>query len=126
MPGHHVHGARYAGTALQRGATAILTDPAGLFLLGEQGLDHVCVLVVPDARGCLPVVAALLYGEPGRDLTVVGITGTNGKTTVAAMIAAGLAEEGVLAATIGTVGVTIAGRVHPVSRTTPAISCPCS
>ncbi|MFM7147015.1 MAG: Mur ligase family protein, partial [Actinomycetales bacterium] len=44
---------------------------------------------------------------------------TNGKTTVAAMIAAGLAEEGVLAATIGTVGVTIAGRVHPVSRTTP-------
>lgn len=119
LPGHRMHGIRFAKAALASGAAAILTDPDGLGQLRQHGLERVPVLVSPDPRAILGPLSARLYGNPAERLTMLGITGTNGKTTVASMIAAGLESAGQLAGTIGTVGVSLGAKVHPVSRTTP-------
>jgi UDP-N-acetylmuramoyl-L-alanyl-D-glutamate--2,6-diaminopimelate ligase len=119
LPGHRSHGVRFAEEALARGAVAILTDPEGLQRLRDLDLDRVPVLVMADPRGSLGVVSQLLYQDPGRDMVMLAVTGTNGKTTVAAMIQAGLTAAGWRVGTIGTVGITVGDRRYPVSRTTP-------
>lgn len=118
LPGHHRHGIHFAQQALQRGAAAILTDPLGSSLLHATGVD-VPVLVVQDPRGALGSISARAYADPGRDLTLLAVTGTNGKTTVAAMLHAGLRAAGRVSATIGTVGVQFQDRVFEATRTTP-------
>jgi UDP-N-acetylmuramoyl-L-alanyl-D-glutamate--2,6-diaminopimelate ligase len=90
-PGARTHGARYAADAAARGAVAVLTDPAGREEAGGTGLP---VCVVDDPRARLGDVAARVYGEPARRLPVVGITGTNGKTTTSYLVEAGLAAAG--------------------------------
>jgi UDP-N-acetylmuramoyl-L-alanyl-D-glutamate--2,6-diaminopimelate ligase len=119
LPGHRSHGVRFVEEALRRGAEAILTDPDGLERLRELHLDQVPVLVMADPRGALGVISQALYQDPGRDLVMLAVTGTNGKTTVTAMIQAGLAAAGWLVGTIGTVGITVGDRRYPGSRTTP-------
>jgi len=116
LPGHVTHGARFAGDAVAAGAAAILTDADGLLACAGLGVP---VLVREDPRSVLGSVAALIYGEPGNTLTVLGVTGTNGKTTVAAMVESGLRSAGRVTGLIGTVGVHIAGEVHVGARTTP-------
>jgi len=118
LPGYRSHGIRFAEQALQRGAVAILTDTEGSRLLPSAGVD-VPVLVVSDPRGVLGRVSALAYGDPARDLTLLAVTGTNGKTTVAAMVLAGLRAAGVISASIGTVGMQIQDQVFTGIRTTP-------
>lgn len=119
LPGHHFHGAHFAGQAVAGGAAAILTDREGLEQVSRSGADLVPVLVIDDPRASLGQISARLFGHPARDLTLLAVTGTNGKTTVAAMIAAGLRSAGWLAGTIGTVGVTLGEEVYPATRTTP-------
>ena len=75
LPGARTHGARYAADAASRGAVAIVTDPTGLDEAAAAGLP---VCVVDDPRAVLGAVADRIYGEPSRELTVIGITGTNG------------------------------------------------
>ncbi|MBU6244405.1 MAG: UDP-N-acetylmuramoyl-L-alanyl-D-glutamate--2,6-diaminopimelate ligase [Actinomycetales bacterium] len=118
LPGHRVHGIGFAQQALQHGAVAILTDQEGSLVLASQRVD-VPVLVVADPRGALGRVSAHAYGEPARDLTLLAVTGTNGKTTVAAMVHAGLRAAGRASASIGTVGMQVQDQVFPASRTTP-------
>jgi UDP-N-acetylmuramoyl-L-alanyl-D-glutamate--2,6-diaminopimelate ligase len=100
LPGARTHGARYAADAAARGAVAILTDPTGLDEAAATGLP---VCVVADPRAVLGAVADRVYGEPSRGLTVIGITGTNGKTTTAYLVEAGLAAAGTGTGLIGTV-----------------------
>ncbi|MGP3981305.1 UDP-N-acetylmuramoyl-L-alanyl-D-glutamate--2,6-diaminopimelate ligase [Streptomyces sp. KR80] len=92
LPGARFHGADFAAQAADLGATAILTDPAGADRAAATGLP---VLVVDDPRGRMGALAAAIYGDPGRDLLQIGITGTSGKTTTAYLIEGGLraAEE---------------------------------
>ncbi|MEX3743445.1 Mur ligase family protein, partial [Mycolicibacterium porcinum] len=116
LPGSTVHGARYASDALAAGAVAVLTDPAGAAEL--DGLD-VPILVHPDPRSVLGEVAAEVYGRPSERLTVIGVTGTSGKTTTTYLVEAGLRAAGRVAGLIGTVGVRIAGRDLPSALTTP-------
>ncbi|CDP89333.1 MULTISPECIES: UDP-N-acetylmuramoyl-L-alanyl-D-glutamate--2,6-diaminopimelate ligase [Mycolicibacterium] len=116
LPGAAVHGARYAPDAVAAGAVAVLTDPAGSAELG--GLD-VPVLVHPDPRSVLGELAAEVYGRPSERLTVIGVTGTSGKTTTTYLVEAGLRAAGRVAGLIGTVGVRIAGRDLPSALTTP-------
>ena len=78
LPGFVTHGAEYASQAAESGAVALLTDPTGADRCLATGLP---VLVVDDPRAVLGHVAADIYDQPSRDLVVVGITGTNGKTT---------------------------------------------
>ncbi|MGP3921647.1 UDP-N-acetylmuramoyl-L-alanyl-D-glutamate--2,6-diaminopimelate ligase [Streptomyces sp. 8N616] len=87
LPGARFHGADFASQAADLGAAAILTDPAGADRAAATGLP---VLVVDDPRGRMGALAVAIYGEPGRDLLQIGITGTSGKTTTAYLIEGGL------------------------------------
>ena len=100
LPGARTHGARFAADAASRGAVALLTDPAGRDDAAATGLP---VCVVDDPRRVLGAVADRVYGRPSARLTVLGITGTNGKTTTSYLVEAGLAAAGLATGLIGTV-----------------------
>lgn len=116
LAGTRAHGARYVEDAVARGAVAVLTDAAGL---AEAATVPVPVLVHEDPRSVLGLLAADVYGRPSEALTVIGVTGTSGKTTTAYLIEAGLRAAGRTAGLIGTVGIRIAGADVPSSLTTP-------
>lgn len=115
-PGTNTHGARFAADALRAGAAALLTDPAGAELAAGLAIPMV---VVADPRAVAGAVSALVYGEPARELTVIAVTGTQGKTTTTRMIEAALGAAGGRIGVIGTVGTTIAGRPVASALTTP-------
>ncbi len=118
LPGANVHGAAFVGAAVGLGAVAVLTDPAGAALLALSELS-VPVLVVPQPRAALGRVAALVYGRASQELTMLGITGTNGKTTTAYLLDSALRALGRVTGLIGTVETRIGeDRIKSV-RTTP-------
>ena len=94
LPGHHVHGARFAADAVRLGAVAVITDDAGAAAIEAQGAPGVPVLVSDIPRARLGRIAATVYGDPGSDLTMIGITGTNGKTTTAYLLESALRALG--------------------------------
>ncbi len=100
LPGARTHGARYAAQAVAAGAVAVLTDPAGRRELVDL---PVAVCVVDDPRAVLGEVASRVCGRPSEQLAVVGITGTNGKTTTAYLVESGFAAAGWTSGLIGTV-----------------------
>ena len=116
MAGATVHGAEFSAQAAERGAAAILTDPDGLERATATGLP---VVVVPSVRPVLGPIAARLYGEPSAHLKMLGVTGTNGKTTVSYLIDGGLRAAGYHTGLIGTVETRIGERAIKSSRTTP-------
>ncbi|RMI29124.1 UDP-N-acetylmuramoyl-L-alanyl-D-glutamate--2,6-diaminopimelate ligase [Nocardia stercoris] len=116
LAGAKAHGARFAADAVARGAVAVLTDPAGAESLGELGVP---VLVHDTPRAVLGELSAAIYGYPSRQLRVVGITGTSGKTTTAYLVEAGLAAAGNRVALLGTIETRIGGERVPSALTTP-------
>ncbi|BBZ43631.1 UDP-N-acetylmuramoyl-L-alanyl-D-glutamate--2,6-diaminopimelate ligase [Mycobacterium parmense] len=118
LPGATTHGARYAADALERGAVAVLTDATGVAELGSLAAV-VPTLVHPAPRRVLGGLAAAVYGKPSERVTVVGITGTSGKTTTTYLVEAGLRAGGRVAGLIGTIGVRIDGADIPSALTTP-------
>jgi UDP-N-acetylmuramoyl-L-alanyl-D-glutamate--2,6-diaminopimelate ligase len=116
LPGHQTHGARFAHSALAAGAVAIVTDAAGAPECDGLGLP---VVVIERPRERLGEIAARVYGNPAADLQLLAVTGTNGKTTVAAMVESGLRAAGRVTGIIGTMGVQVAGVAYPGARTTP-------
>ncbi|ABW14462.1 UDP-N-acetylmuramyl-tripeptide synthetase [Parafrankia sp. EAN1pec] len=117
LPGAHVHGADFAAGAVAAGAVAVLTDPVGAAAL--SGRLAVPVLVTDDPRRDLAPAAAWIYGDPSSALTLLGVTGTNGKTTTAFLLDAGLRAAGYTTGLLGTVQTRVAGTVVPSVRTTP-------
>jgi UDP-N-acetylmuramoyl-L-alanyl-D-glutamate--2,6-diaminopimelate ligase len=118
LPGLTTHGARHAAAALERGAVAVLTDADGVAEMGSQTVA-VPVLVHPGPRSVLGGLAATVYGRPSDRVTVVGITGTSGKTTTTYLVEAGLRAAGRVAGLVGTIGVRIDGADIPSALTTP-------
>ncbi|GAA1076697.1 UDP-N-acetylmuramoyl-L-alanyl-D-glutamate--2,6-diaminopimelate ligase [Tsukamurella spumae] len=118
VPGTATHGARFAAGAIEAGAVAVLTDPDGAVLLAQEGID-VPVLLHDDPRTVLGPVAAVVYGAPSSRMTLIGITGTSGKTTTSFLVEAALAAGGNPTGLIGTVGTRIGGVDVPSSLTTP-------
>ncbi len=116
LPGATAHGAVFAAEAIAGGAVAVLTDPAGAELLAAADVP---VLVHPAPRTVLGALAAEVYGRPSAALTVIGVTGTSGKTTTTYLVEAGLRAAGRTAGLIGTVGVRIAGTDEASALTTP-------
>ena len=111
VPGFSSDGHDHAPDAVERGAVALVCErPLGL---------GVAEIVVPDARAAMGPVAARFFADPTRDLRVVGITGTNGKTTTAFLTRALLEAGGLRTGLLGTVKSVIGGREEPVERTTP-------
>ena len=109
--GFRADGHDFAAGAVERGAVALVCErPLGL------GVPEV---VVPDARAAMGPAAARFFDDPTRDLRVIGITGTNGKTTTAFLVRALLERAGVRTGLLGTVTSVVGGREEPVERTTP-------
>ena len=98
----------YVAQAIALGAAAILVEeePAGVELSGHP------VVLVPDSRRALAPLAARFYGEPATDCTLIGITGTNGKTSTTYLIESILARAGVRTGLIGTIEIRYAGEHH--------------
>jgi UDP-N-acetylmuramoyl-L-alanyl-D-glutamate--2,6-diaminopimelate ligase len=93
-----------------------LTDAAGFAWLGDLGVP---ALVVDDPRAVLGVVSAAIYGEPSRRLTMIGVTGTAGKTSTSYLVEAGLRAAGLVTGLVGTVETRLGDFVVKSVRTTP-------
>ena len=115
LAGRSGHGARFAADALAAGAVAVLTDAAGADLVPR----HVPTAVVDDVRSHLGRVSAQIYGRPSSRMSVLGITGTSGKTTTSFLVRAGLAAAGVTSGLIGTVATLIGDDAIKTGFTTP-------
>ena len=116
LPGASTHGARFAAGALELGAVAVLTDPEGQRLLGEQAVP---VLVAERPRRLLGGLAAEVYGRPAEHLLTIGVTGTQGKTTVTYLLEAALRGAGHVPGLMGTTGSRVDGRPVASRLTTP-------
>jgi UDP-N-acetylmuramoyl-L-alanyl-D-glutamate--2,6-diaminopimelate ligase len=111
VPGFRADGHDFAPAAVERGAVALVCQrPLGL------GVPEV---VVPDVRAAMAPAAARFYGDPTAELDVVGITGTNGKTTTAFLVRHVLEADGRGCGLLGTVKRIVGGVEEEVERTTP-------
>jgi UDP-N-acetylmuramoyl-L-alanyl-D-glutamate--2,6-diaminopimelate ligase len=116
LPGASAHGADFAAQAVSAGAAAVLTDPAGAGAFAAYGVP---VLVAEDPRAVLGAVARWVHDDPAAGMLVLGITGTNGKTTTAFLLEAALRAAGHRTGLLGTVLTRIGDEVLPSVRTTP-------
>ena len=116
LPGARTHGARFAAAAKAAGATAVFTDPAGAAEAAATGLP---VLVADRPRELLGRLAAAVHDDPTADMLVLGVTGTNGKTTTAYLLDGALRAAGHTTGLVGTVETRLAGESIPSKRTTP-------
>ena len=114
LPGSRAHGIAYAADAVAAGAVAVITDEAG-----AAEAPDVPVLVVERPRAVLGGLSARVYGDPAGALRLVGVTGTQGKTTTTRLAEGGLQAAGFTAAVIGTVGTRVAGQDVRTTLTTP-------
>ncbi|MDN6175053.1 MAG: UDP-N-acetylmuramoyl-L-alanyl-D-glutamate--2,6-diaminopimelate ligase [Brevibacterium sp.] len=122
LPGTNVHGAKFAPDLIARGVDAILTDARGWEMITEgvdpKALAEVTGLIVEHPRSVLGFVSAAVYGTSGHP-QLIGVTGTNGKTTTTYLVDGMLEALGHRTGVIGTVATLIAGVTEPSVRTTP-------
>ena len=111
VPGFVADGHDFAADAVKRGAAAIVCER-------PLGLD-VPEVVVPSVRAAMGPLAAAFHGNPTAQLKVIGVTGTNGKTTTAFLARHVLEAQGIQTGLLGTVHSVVGGRVEEVERTTP-------
>jgi len=116
LPGEHTHGAAYCEQAVAGGAVAILTDPAGRERAAQAGVP---VFVVASPRDRLGDVSCWIYGDPSTRMTMIGVTGTSGKTTTSYLAEAGLRAAGHVTGLIGGVEIRIGQERVRSSLTTP-------
>jgi len=117
LPGSRAHGAQFAGDAAAAGAVACLTDTEGREPARGAGL---ATYVVDDPRHLLGGLAAWVYGNPAEQLTTIGVTGTNGKTTTAYLLESGLRAAGRGGTgLVGTIETRVGDEVVDSVRTTP-------
>ena len=113
LRGQHADGTAFARQAIERGAAAIVSEQPA-----PEGV-RVPWAIVGDARLALAVVAAAFYRDPSHEMQVIGITGTNGKTTTAYLVASIFEAAGIRCGLLGTVAYRIGDIVHEATRTTP-------
>src|SRR5262245_11494419 len=113
LKGLRADGVTFAKDAIARGAAAVVSETSRPDAIG------VSWATVTDARASLAVLADAYYGHPSAEMQVVGITGTNGKTTTAHLIASIFDAAGLPCGVLGTVGHRIGGEVREATHTTP-------
>ena len=112
LPGRHTDGRQFAAQAVAAGAVAVLCAGPPL----DVGA---AVVETENPRRMMAVLAARLCGEPARAMTMIGVTGTKGKTTTAHLLAAILQADGRRVGLVGTNGVCWPGHRHDLNHTTP-------
>jgi UDP-N-acetylmuramoyl-L-alanyl-D-glutamate--2,6-diaminopimelate ligase len=111
VPGVVRDGHDHAGEAIGSGASALVV---------ERWLDHPAPQVrVPSVRRAMGPMSAVVFGDPASSLTIAGITGTNGKTTIVHLLDAVFRAAGRRTGTIGTIGAHVDGEPVALARTTP-------
>jgi UDP-N-acetylmuramoyl-L-alanyl-D-glutamate--2,6-diaminopimelate ligase len=116
--GHRTHGAAFIREAELSGAIAIAWDTDGLGQAPELATDTVG-LPVANLAAHAGEIAARFFDHPSEALTLIGITGTNGKTSCSQILAAVLSDWGQLCGIVGTLGYGLPGRLAPPTHTTP-------
>jgi UDP-N-acetylmuramoyl-L-alanyl-D-glutamate--2,6-diaminopimelate ligase len=111
--GERTDGHRFVEAAIDRGAAAVLLER-------DAGMSPRATRIkVSDTRRTMALVSAQFYQHPSQQLKVVGVTGTNGKTTTAFMVRSILEQAGLASGLLGTVQYQIGHRIIPAARTTP-------
>ncbi len=113
VKGSSEDGHKYLADAVQRGARAVLVEHL------VRTLEGVTVVRVPDTRSAIAELASRFYGHPAQNLSLIGITGTNGKTTTSYLLEAVLKETGREVGVIGTISYRFRGKSFGASLTTP-------
>ncbi len=118
IPGFHVDGHDFVGQAIAAGAAVVVVRRDRLALLGDQPVP---LLAVDDTRAALSALAAEFYGHPGRSMRVIGVTGTDGKTTTTYLTSALLESAGKQTGLMGTVDFKVGPewRHNDTRQTTP-------
>ena len=112
--GLQADGHQFIHRALQSGAAAVVCqEPV------QGSIPGVPLLQVPDSRKALAQMAAAFYGHPSRELSLVGVTGTNGKTTIATLLHQMHVLMGFRAGLLSTIQVMVGEESHPATHTTP-------
>lgn len=111
--GHDIDGYRFIGDAISRGAKTIVSEKD---FAAPMGIKKI---IVKDSRAALPIIADKFYGHPSKKLKVIGITGTNGKTTITYLVENILKKRGNTPGVIGTINYRYKGKVMPSNNTTP-------
>jgi UDP-N-acetylmuramoyl-L-alanyl-D-glutamate--2,6-diaminopimelate ligase len=113
LRGQHADGTAFARQAIERGAAAVVSEQPA------PSDAHVPWAVVDDARLALALLADAFYRHPSGDMRVIGITGTNGKTTSSYLIASVFDHAGIKCGVLGTVAYKIGDELREATRTTP-------
>ncbi|MCX5680577.1 MAG: UDP-N-acetylmuramoyl-L-alanyl-D-glutamate--2,6-diaminopimelate ligase [Candidatus Omnitrophica bacterium] len=113
LEGYAKDGRNFVNEAVSNGAVAIISDP------GLRVPEGVIKVSVSDVRTALAKIAKNFYGDPSAKLKVIGITGTNGKTTTTYLIEAIAKSAGAKAGVIGTINYRSNGDARPAKNTTP-------
>ena len=115
-PGSRVDGRAFIPDAIARGASAVLWESRNFRWSGDPAFPNAGV---EGLAGHLGYIADDVFGRPSRDLWMVGVTGTNGKTTTSQWVAQALEGAGRRCGVIGTLGIGFAGALAPAANTTP-------
>lgn len=113
LPGQHVDGMKFVGEALQRGARAVAV-PAGSPAAGAGG-----IVEAVDLRRTMAQMAARFFGDPSRELVMVGVTGTNGKTSFTYLMESILLQAGLRPGVMGTISYRYGNETFRPANTTP-------
>jgi UDP-N-acetylmuramoyl-L-alanyl-D-glutamate--2,6-diaminopimelate ligase len=111
--GEKTNGALFIHEAVRHGAAAVASDEM------VENTGGVPSLVVDDARLFLAQAARVFWGDPARELRLVAVTGTNGKTTTIHLVDAMMRAAGLKTCMAGTLGMRMGDRLFPSARTTP-------
>ena len=114
LPGVKVDGLDYLPQALQAGAATVVVET-----IPEDCVEGICYIKVVNVRQAMAVMAAEFYGNPTEGVTVVGVTGTNGKTTITYLLEAIFKQAGYAPAVFGTVEYRFGELRYEASHTTP-------
>jgi UDP-N-acetylmuramoyl-L-alanyl-D-glutamate--2,6-diaminopimelate ligase len=110
--GMEVDGHRFVGEAIERGAEAVVLEE-------EQEVSNRTMILVPDSRQALAKISSNFYGDPSSRIRLIGITGTNGKTTTTYLLESILKKAGYTVGVIGTINYRFAKKTTLAPNTTP-------
>ena len=110
--GMEVDGHQFIGEAIQRGAEAVLLEE-------EREISDRTMVVVPNSRQALAKISSNFYGNPSSQVALIGITGTNGKTTTTYLLESIFKKAGYAVGVIGTINYRFGQKTTPASNTTP-------
>jgi UDP-N-acetylmuramoyl-L-alanyl-D-glutamate--2,6-diaminopimelate ligase len=119
LKGHRQNGHDYLRNAVQNGAVALVMEEL------QEMKNEVATVKVPCSREALSKMASQFYGHPFKEINMIGITGTNGKTTTSYLLESILSSAGARPGVVGTINYRFMGKTHPAPVTTPE-SFPCS